>query len=122
MDPNSINQVIDKVAEKVGVAAAEFQPLGEQIVREYALARWMEASMFVVVAVLVFATGCTLAVWLRRIANASDPRIREDRLLVSGTPFLFGSLGAIGMLAAGFYCASQALSPTYNVCKELLGR
>jgi hypothetical protein len=36
-------QFIDKIAQKLGVAADRLQPLGEKIIREYVLASWIGA-------------------------------------------------------------------------------
>lgn len=54
MNANDVNQVVDKLAEKVGLAADKVQPIAEEVVRQYTVRALYDSVCWMVFAVVFF--------------------------------------------------------------------
>jgi len=116
-----INEVIDKVADKIGVAADQVQPLAETVVREYALEQWTHAW---------FNLGaCVLLVLIMYVGTHRVSRyVREhpeDNCPGTAFPTCFaicvvGGIGLFGFALAVMNSVSNAVSPTYQCLQRLV--
>ena len=116
MDANSLNQVVDKVAEKLGIAVEKAAPIAEQVVKEYAARAEVGAVACAVVGIvgfLMLIAGLVVLSW----------SVSKDNPLGSCLAFasaLMGAIGAITGTANYILYRMEAVAPTYYVLKELL--
>jgi len=129
MNATDVNAVVDKLAEKVGVAAAKLQPVAEQAIHEYQRQAVLAAVLLAVLAVI---GACMVFVALRTIlrdtalADAVRGKVEDTangmaRMILS----ILAALMGVGFAIAGAVCsaqsAMQACAPTYHCLKALMG-
>lgn len=107
------DEVVDKIAERLGMAVQEIQPLAEEVVRQYQ------------VRALVFSVGAGIAtlffLWVHLHA---DKRLKEDIKLQGGTsdsPWGVVSIMAMIPICLFFYAAVIHLGKYLAPLPSLLG-
>jgi len=68
-DVTQIERIIDKVAEKLNVAADKLQPLGEELVRQVSLAGWAQG---IASAILVIISAILFYLFIRKAYEVAD--------------------------------------------------
>jgi len=126
MDAAQVNTVIDKLADKLGVAADKLRPLGEQAIREF---QRQAVAGAVTDGLLLVGFGLALALCartlLRNVATACDEDEQASppavvRCVVSA---ILGMISAIGLLVCVLELPGDircAFSPTYHCLLALL--
>ena len=74
MNANEVGQIVDKLAEKMGVAVEKIQPLAEEIVRQYQA----RALAQVVICGLIACALCVVGAALLRKGNAYQEKHGGD--------------------------------------------
>jgi len=123
MDANSINQVVNNLAEKAGVARDQVLPLAQRCVEEYGRQQFCLAMLCAVASILAVAT-CALCVRFalpyRTRRDLTDTEFSIEVLCLFG--FVAGTvLGILSFVGVAIY-ASHAMAPTYEVTRQLLGK
>ena len=107
MDANSVNQVVDKLAEKIGVAADKLMPLGEETIRQVQARGLMQAgigAMFLLVPVVL-----GLLCW--RYNKKLDAMKSSDVCPLMATGFVVGGIALIIGAMVAYYGMSEWLAP-----------
>ena len=117
-----VNQVIDKLASKLGVAAIEVQPFAERLIREFQVRA---------IVGLICSAGVTLLVWAVVIVLARYCFRQQDLSISQGkTDECWGPFG-VGLSIIGFLLSlipigiairylMQTVAPTYYCLQMLL--
>lgn len=119
MDANDVNQVVDKVAEKLGMAVEKVAPLCEQVIREFQMVSIMQAVGCFLMAAAVLVAGRQLSRWCARERNEDDNAGEWGAALFItrvGSWVACFILVGVGV----FTFIPRALAPTYYCLKELL--
>lgn len=115
-----INQVIDKLAEKLGMAANEIAPLAEKIVAEYQAKATVGAIVCAAVAVVLI--GATAA-WVRFGMKQYAARKCKDEdgwLPAIIIPAVGCGIAVVPLFIEGLQYLMQSIAPTFYCLKELL--
>ncbi len=128
MDASQVNEVVDKLAEKVGIAADKLQPLAEQAIREYQMSQIVGA---VVAGVFLLLGLVLIAQCVRRLPRllteceeATSTRAQAQPATVATLSVILGIIGlfmSIITLVEGLACARRAVAPTYHCLRALMG-
>jgi small-conductance mechanosensitive channel len=115
---SQINEVIDKLAEKAGVAAEQMRPLVETVVQEFTARSWVLGIGMLALSLLmaVVAVRCSMSAWKTYKEDSS----REFGI---GAPLLaavFAAIGTVGFCCGGMGYIADALSPHYSLLKQML--
>lgn len=103
--------LLDKLAEKLGVAVEALRPLAETVVREYVL-----MHIFWGGALLLAAAASVAGIrWSLRIPTAVMDDDNPARVLL---PLLLG-LAALVFFLVGMMSVAQALAPHYGLLRSL---
>lgn len=114
---NDAERVVEKVAEKLGEASEALKPLAETIVREYTALHIAWAAVLWGALVICLGLIIWLAIWTKKNVEKGD--FWEEP--APGVPLLFLLVGTVTFLFVGGYHLTCALSPHYQIAKELLG-
>ena len=136
MVAEQVNQVIDKIAEKLGCAAEEVQPLFAQVVAEYQASRIVYAVATGVVTIVIAITTWRYARYLLATARRQEDEFlacnkQEQRWLClheqsvnhrTGGYFVsgFGVALTVTLLFVTAAILAKACSPTYNCLQNIL--
>ena len=122
MDAKEVNSVIEKLAEKLGMAAEQVAPLAEQVIREYRDKSIVGAlgSGLCVVILGVITAAIARRSWKQHLLCVEDPRYDGGwvvAIIVSAIAFLIGgTAGAVQCVGH----AMGAVAPTYYCLQALL--
>lgn len=114
MDPNSVNQIVNNLADKIGVAVEKMQPLAEEVVRQYTArcGTMFFATLFCALLSALMLSACLIH--LRRC----DDRCQVDGLEVASCAGML----VFGVLSFGFIMSALAyLSAWVSPIPSLLG-
>jgi len=115
MDANSVNQIINNVAEKTGMAARELGPLAEKAVAEYG----MQQAVYAAGAGVLALVAAGMAAFFFRASW--ETRDRTDDF---SSVCLFGGAVMLGAFAGAVISAicdlGDSMAPTYECLKQLL--
>ncbi len=129
MDAEQVNQVVEKLAEKVGVAAEKLQPLGEQVIREYQAEQVVMVIAFgaMLLAGLALMAQCVFRAPRLCAAGTATTRYTPEETKAHVAAAISIVLGCIGMLLGvagviqGVVHMGRACAPTYHCLKALMG-
>ncbi|KKN89678.1 hypothetical protein LCGC14_0235240 [marine sediment metagenome] len=135
MDANQVNDVIDKLADKMGMAADKVQPLAERVVSEFQ----SQATVTAICCGILVVIGIVLLPFLLRMGIRAT---KEERIIKNpggyyegrGYPGRASARMAVGFASSiittilTFVCAVEtiihvrhAVAPTYYLLQGLLG-
>ena len=124
---NQINEVIDKIADKAGLAVDQVKPLAEQVVREYATMEYATAWFFAALAVVAVILMIGAVIGIRSICRNQNKRDSTSCTEAEGCGLAVSSVsGAAGLimfivaLVNGVDAIRGTFAPTYWCVKELL--
>lgn len=108
-------QLIDKISQKLGLAADKLQPLGERVVNEYTHAAWIQAigCTSVTIALLLLLRWC----WVAGHKAADGGYGKADAFVIMGIITGIAMLIFAGAAIASF---SEIAAPTYYVLHSFL--
>ncbi len=116
------NEIIDKVAEKMGEAADKLAPLAETIVDEYVWMSALEATGFLLIAIMAFALACYLTRKFRKLALDDDSEFDKDgEIMAMVIIWVLLGIGGCALLMQAILATGRALSPHYHIAAKLLG-
>lgn len=114
MDANAINQVVDKLADKIGVAADKLMPLGERALREVSGAGLATA----IVGVLLLGVAALSAILCRRAFPKSITLPPDDSVPYIAASIV-GALATVGCVVGGLLAIYHGLimwlAPLYSL-------
>lgn len=115
---DQINQVIDKLAEKIGVAASELAPLAEETIRQVSAKglAFMISSVVLIIPAYVF---LRLARSAGRGAIQATAASKDDSGYVVGA--VFSGIGAMGCLTGALSIFFHGISAWLAPIPYLLG-
>ena len=121
MDSNAINEVLDKAAEKLGLAVEQLQPLAETVIREFAAKSVVGAVVSGILALLAIVAVCICA--KRIVATTAAEKFTEAD---GASCVIHGIVGVVSLVAffpaicSATGHAQAAVSPTYTCLRMLL--
>lgn len=115
---SQVNQVVNNLAEKLGVAAESLQPLAETIVHEYVMRCWMEFLAYVIgIVVLNVSAWAADRFIMIRFKDESEPVLHP---FCAATVRIGSLMASIPLFAHGALAIIRAVSPHYSILKDLL--
>lgn len=115
MDIETFDHVLEKLADKLGVAVEALQPLSEQVVREVVLSN----SLIAAANLLMLVVFVTIAWRCFKRLQASEDIVNDDIGYVAG--LVFAAICCIPAIVEGVIYLSYAVSPHVQIMKMLLG-
>ena len=108
MNATEMSEVVDKLADKIGVVAEKIAPIAEEVVRQYELRYWVYTGLCAIVALL----GAALIT----LSFVSITKTQEDKVLDSaGIGAVLGFVVCVVSLAVGSIQLATALSPLPSI-------
>ena len=119
MDANSINQVIEKLAEKAGVARDQVAPLAQQCVVEFARQQTCYAIATAVLGLVLLAA----TIWgAYKSWQLRDAIVKIDAELPTFGLLFMLAVAIVGAFAGSVHFAGNACAPTYELVRQFLGK
>ena len=116
MDANTINQVIDKVAEKAGIAAEQIAPLAEEVVRQFQLKSIVGGLLSLGAAIII---GLIAHSSVKKLLVKAE-KSSEDWYGFAGMWITIGACILVGFfMIQAVIDAYYAVAPLYYCLKEL---
>ncbi len=118
MNGDEVNKVIEKIVEKLGVAAEKAAPFAEMIIREYALSNLISGIM-AVAGILFSVILAYLAIKVAKLVHKKS----EDEFdtivisVISIIPICFIFFSSVGTLTKSI---QRFVAPHYHILQELL--
>ena len=112
-----VNQVVNNLAEKIGVTAESLQPVAENLVQETAIRSWVVGSVAAVGATLCMIILCIAVMRLVRVYRECDITTTSDFI-----PGLIAIASGAGVTLFGHSATSNianAVSPTLTLLEKL---
>lgn len=118
MQADQINEVVDKLSEKIGVAVGSLEPLAEEIVSEVVVRGAVGATL---AGVAWVATLVGLVVLGRHLRRTWGTEIGDGEAGLLGGAGLFLLVALVVSSVGVTQCCSQAVAPRLFLLRELLG-
>ena len=121
MSPSELNQVVDNLADKLGVAASELGSVAETLVGETARLETWSACWYLVLAVALW---CILPYAIKNFLAHVSSDLTDDVVEVKAVLCVIASCGALifalVFTVEGLIAIGNVLSPTLTLLKTLL--
>jgi len=112
---NQVNELVDKISEKIGIAANELKPLAETVIHEYIMSNLFQTIFYgigFIILMLVNVKFLKIIIKKDYFANERVPAIT----LITVEILVFG-----GIILCGFISSiARYIAPHYYLLKELL--
>ena len=112
MDASQVNQVVDKLAEKIGLAVDKVQPIAEEVVRQYAA-----REVFMARSLLAFSVLCITAAVMGAysLCTMDDKESSEGKIVASIMAVMVGGFAFVGCIIVSSIKYGNAIAPLASI-------